>query len=229
MSESSRKPDSRLSSRQHTSHLLNLLRGKTDAAGEVSVDGGRTPVRKTVSDVSPKPRKTSEARGETQAAADQRESVPAPKGRPIPSVGERLQNAKGQLSRLLAQADKLAELNRIMNAYLPPHFQGHATIAGLTPEHWIIHTDSSAWSTRLRYVLPSLQRQLSDHLQTEIPRLKVRVRPATDVVCKPTPVRRLTVSDETVATLEVAARNLNDPRLSMAMQRLAEHARKRVA
>ena len=224
MSEPSRKPDSRSSSRQHTSHLLDLLRGKTDGA-EARTDAARKPVSGSL----PKPVRTAVVRSEIPPRAGQDDLPPVPSGRPIPSVGEQLGNAKGQLSRLLAQADKLAELNRIMNAYLPPHFQGHATLAVLTPDCWIVHTDSSAWSTRLRYVLPSLQRQLSDHLQTEVPRLKVRVRPAADLLRKPTPVRRLTVSDETVATLEVAARNLSDPRLSMAMQRLAEHARKRVA
>ena len=225
MSESSHKSDSRSSSRQHTSHLLNLLRGKTNG-GEVCIE----PVRKPVSELppnSPTPRDPQNERHHVQV--DQAVLAPASIGRSIPSVGERLQNVKGQLSRLLVHADKLAELNRIIIAYLPPHFHGHVTLATLTPDCWIIHTDSSAWLTRMRYVLPSLQRQLSDHLQTEVPRLKVRVRPVADFVRKPAPVRRLTVSDEAVATLEVAARNLNDPRLSMAMQRLADHARKRVA
>lgn len=145
----------------------------------------------------------------------------------MPSIGEHLVQAKGQLGRLLAQADELVRLNRLLHGYLPPQFRGHALLAALYPDAWIIQTDSSTWATRLRYALPNLHRQLSDHLGREIPKLRIRIRPPQTGPLGPP--RRLTVTPETAATLETAAHNVSDPRLSMAMKRLAEHARKRVA
>jgi hypothetical protein len=125
----------------------------------------------------------------------------------------------------LAQTDKLQHINRIFNAYLPPHLHGHAMIATMSPKQWVVQTDSSAWATRLRYVLPSLREQLGDHLKKDVPPLTVRIIPDSTVQSTSEP-RRMQLTEETAQLLEGTARDLSDQRLVSALLRLSRHVAK---
>lgn len=144
---------------------------------------------------------------------------------PIPSVSEHLRRPKGPLAKLLAQTDKLQHINRIFKAYLPPHLHGHAMIATMSAKQWVVQTDSSAWATRLRYVLPSLREQLADHLKKEVPPLSVRIIPYGTVQRIEEP-RRISLTEENAQLLEGTARDLNDQRLGSALLRLSRHVGK---
>jgi hypothetical protein len=139
------------------------------------------------------------------------------------SIGDRLRHPKARLAKLLEKATYLAEINRIFRAYLPLHLRPHARIVTLDAEAWTVQTDSPAWATRLRYCLPTLQRQLSDELTFAVPRLRVRIAP-TSVEPPPPPPRRLELSRQAGNVLSEAANSLQDPELSNALKRLARHA-----
>ena len=226
MSEQAPENDSSPSPQQRTAQLLTMLRGGVKPA-EMMQEHAMTPriaARRT----------TRQVVSERKSAADQSAQTQMIKhdvkhDRHLRTVADRLQNSKGQLARLLAHADRLTQLNRIIQTYLPPHFQGHIRLAVLESDGWIIHADSAAWTTRLRYALPNLQRQLTDHLKAEVPRLKVRTKPIIEHTQRKRQPRRMTVTGESASVLEGAARSLGDTRLSSAMMRLAEHARQRVA
>jgi hypothetical protein len=148
--------------------------------------------------------------------------------RQIPSISEHLRRPqKGRLAKLLAQTDRLQHINHVFRAYLPPHLHEHATITTLSAKNWVVQTDSSAWATRLRYVLPSLQQQLSDHLKTEVPPLTIRIKPAEVVAVEAEP-RRMVITQETASLLEGAARDLNDSRLGSALLRLSRRIAEQV-
>ncbi|MDX1606017.1 MAG: DciA family protein, partial [Candidatus Competibacterales bacterium] len=100
--------------------------------------------------------------------------------------------------------------------------QPHAKLTSLTPQHWIVETESAAWATRLRYVLPSLQSQIAAELKQSVPPLKLQVRPP---VAEPSlPARRPRLTRTGAEALEGAARNVSDERLGDALRRLAQHA-----
>jgi hypothetical protein len=139
------------------------------------------------------------------------------------SIGDRLRHPKARLARLLEKATRLAEINRIFRAYLPPHLRPHASIATLGAEAWTVHTDSPAWATRLRYCLQTLQRQLSDELGFAVPKLRLRIVP-TSVEPQLPPPRRLELSRQAGNLLSEAANSLQDQELSKALKRLARHA-----
>jgi len=130
----------------------------------------------------------------------------------------------GVLMHLMQQTDKLVRLNRIMRAYLPPHLQEHARLVSVDEQVWIIKTDSSAWATRLRYALPGLRQQLSQHLKRDVPPLKLKVQPPSKA--KAAEPRRLQLTQQSASLLEGAADSVNDERLGAALLRLAAHARK---
>ncbi len=140
-------------------------------------------------------------------------------------VGDRLQ--QGRLAQLVAQSKSLNQINRIFLAFLPPHLHEHAVLIASKPDVWVVQTDSSAWATRLRYVLPNLHKQMSDHLGKEIPPLRIRIIPSATPPAPTAPVRRLTVTEDTINLLEGTAESISDPGLSAALSRLARHAQKR--
>jgi hypothetical protein len=144
----------------------------------------------------------------------------------IPSVIEHLRRPKGPLAKLLAQTDKLQHINRIFNAYLPPHLHGHAMITTMSPKQWVVQTDSSAWATRLRYVLPNLREQMRDHLKKEVPLLTVRIITDSTVAKSASEPRRMQLTEETAQLLEGTARDMNDQRLGSALLRLSRHVAK---
>ena len=144
---------------------------------------------------------------------------------PLLAVGEYLQRPQGRCSQLTAKTHNLSRLNQIFKAYLPPHLHDHATLARLDSSGWIVQTDSPAWATRLRYLLPNLQKPLAEHLGIQIPAPRIRIAPPAVPAPPPPPARRMVMTDKAVSVLEGAARNLPDRRLSEAMLRLARHAR----
>lgn len=137
-----------------------------------------------------------------------------------------LQHSSGRFAELLSQIQRLHRLNQLLRAFLPPHLQDHVTLARLDSDAWVVQTDSSAWQTRLRYLLPSLQQPLSEKLGFAVPPPQIRIVPP-EAPPKPPPVRRMTMTEKTVQTLEEEARRFSDPRLSAAVRRLAEHGRQR--
>ena len=145
-------------------------------------------------------------------------------------IGDCLRRPKGRLAQLIAQTDYLTRLNRVFHAYLPPHLRDHAQITHQGEQAWTIQTESSAWATRLRYVLPTLRQQISEHLGQEIPRLQIRVQPtATEhgrhsTTPTATPTRRMHITKQSADLLAGAAENVNDQKLGAALLRLAERA-----
>ena len=147
------------------------------------------------------------------------------KGAMLP-VQERLRQSKGHLAQLVAQSDRLARINRAFLAYLPPHLHSHVRLATLSADTWVIHAESAAWATRLRYILPSLQQQLSEHLGYQVPKLTMRIQPLGNADSK-IPTRRVQVTEKSADVLEGAAEGVDDEQLGAALMRLAQHARQR--
>ena len=133
-----------------------------------------------------------------------------------------LRGPRGRLATLMAQSDRLIRINRLFQALLPPHLQPHARLTSLTPQHWLVETDSAAWATRLRYVLPGLQSQLGAELRQTVPPLKLQIRPAAPE--PPVPIRRPRLTRTGAEALEGAARDVSDERLGEALRRLARRA-----
>lgn len=223
--------ESRALARRHTAQLLKMLRGPDSAAG-ANPDAPSAPVAKpaliaeAVADY--ERWKAAMARPPPPAPAalaDAPPPPPQPRGpaRPIPSVAEVLRRPTGLLGQLLAQAGRLRQLSQTFQAYLPPHLRDHAVLIRLDAERWEVHTDAASWATRLRYALATIREPLGRQLGVELPKPRIRVKPAAS----PDPPRRprLTLTRRNAELLETAARSLNDPRLGAALRQLAAHGR----
>lgn len=131
------------------------------------------------------------------------------------------------LARLIGRANQIARINDTFRSLVPPNMQDHAVLTRLETDAWIIQADSSAWATRLRYSLPRLRRRLAEQLNTNVPTLRVRVKPADSAPPPPPPPRRLRMSHEAADLIEGTAKSMSDQRLAAALKRLAKHGKHR--
>ena len=213
----------RMTARQHTAQLLKMLRGAgSGAVPPVAANGmPATQLAEAPSSYAVARQRTTDSRAAAVAA---KRSAPAspPPPRPIPAIGDGLRQQDGVLGMLMARADRLAQLTRILHAYLPAHLRDHAVLLRLDAEAWTVQTDSPAWATRLRYALYNIRPTLGRHLQLELPKPRIRVAPTAE----PVPVLRPrpTLTADSARLLEVTAGNVFDSRLSAALRKLAAHA-----
>jgi len=88
----------------------------------------------------------------------------------------------------------------------------------------LVHIDSTAWATRLRYQSPQLLRCLHRHPSlAQLRRIEIRVTPlAQPVSSSPQPA---TLSAANAAIIDSTADSLSDPNLRTALKRLARRGR----
>jgi hypothetical protein len=106
---------------------------------------------------------------------------------------------------------------------LPAEFQTHVVVVGTNSGIMSILVDSPAWATRLRFI----EGQILRRFRTGDPpcaRLKILVRPGFSPPREtPQGVHRAPLSRGTASALLDLAATADDPRLTLALQRLARH------
>lgn len=84
----------------------------------------------------------------------------------------------GQLGWIITQIHQLQQLTTVINDLLPPPLDGHCRVAALEGEAVILHADSAAWATRIRYqcgeLAAALRARPGWHALREV---RVKVRP----------------------------------------------------
>jgi Uncharacterized protein conserved in bacteria len=130
----------------------------------------------------------------------------------------------GTTARLLEHVRHLQSVNEQLRACIDAEAASHIQVADLSVDRLLIHADSAAWATRLRYLTPQILRclQQTPSLMT-LHRIDIRVSP----LAQP-PVRTLhpvVLSRTSAVVLETAAADLSDPALRDALQRLARRGR----
>lgn len=132
---------------------------------------------------------------------------------------------RGELFR---RARHLARVERALQSVLPVELRGHARLGRLTDTELRVQVDSPVWHTRLRYLLPQLLPHLNRLARTRLQSI--------DCVTRPFPAGVGARSDDkpkkgkgplrpdasTARDLSQAARSIDDPDLSNALQRLAD-------
>ena len=122
-----------------------------------------------------------------------------------------------QLSHLGRMLEKQHALLQMVRSQLPSPLDQHCLHARISGKLLIIHTDSSAWSTRLRFHGPQLIRAL----KREAPRLQqLKVNIHIDLADKATKRRQIILSKHGATQILDAADSVDDPELRAALRRL---------
>lgn len=126
----------------------------------------------------------------------------------------------GTTARLLEYAHQLQTLNAHLAACLDRETSAHVRVAHLGDGRLLLHADSAAWSTRLRYLVPQLLRCLRQNtLLADLQHVDVRVAPSAQPAAPVT--RPAVLSADNAAILDSTADGIPDPAMRAALKRLA--------
>ena len=101
------------------------------------------------------------------------------------SFSQLMTSASGRLCHLSKHSHKLQMLDNIVKDSLPAPLNQHCYVANLREKTLVVHTDSSIWATRLRYMIPFLVlRWQRDVSMPTIEQIDVKVRPLSNPLSK---------------------------------------------
>ncbi len=127
----------------------------------------------------------------------------------------------GPLERVVRRSEALRALDGRLQALLPPELRGRCRVANVRDDVIIVHAESAAWATRLRYLAQGLAQQLLG----ENGRMRIRVQPFhASRFQPPTPTRTPRLSGRAARALREAAERVSDEALGRALRRLATRA-----
>ena len=132
----------------------------------------------------------------------------------------RRNSALASLSQSITEQQHLL---KFVHALLPKSIAPHCLAAVRNESNMTLFVDSSAWSSRLRYLTPELLKSLNNN-EPRIDRIKIRVIPPTKKADDDRPKRHPKApSREEAEHIKSAADYSDDPELSAALRRLAQH------
>lgn len=126
------------------------------------------------------------------------------------------------IQSLLQQSQQLKQLNAQLAHLLPLPLSLHCTAAGVSNRTLTLLVESPAWATRLRLQTPSIIKGLRNF---QIEALTVKVRPPQTTPQTPSRARPR-MSPETANLLNNLAETTGDPKLKLALLRLAKNGSK---
>lgn len=135
----------------------------------------------------------------------------------------RLLEGKGELSGLMRMAKLIDHAQQLLRQQLPEEVREHVFVGGYRNGKLTLITDRAVWLTWLRYEQPRLLALLQQQREFEaVLGFTLKVRPIRPPKVLPRQPRTLTANaaDE----LSSCARDVDNPRLKSALERLAAHA-----
>ena len=122
---------------------------------------------------------------------------------------------------LVKQALTLSDLNTLLKQHLPARFAEHITLSAIKGRTILLHSDSAAWASQLRYITPELVESLNTVEEFQnILDVRVKVRPES------LPVDRqrepLTLSQASADAINRYSSSLTNDKTREAFKRIAK-------
>jgi len=129
-----------------------------------------------------------------------------------------------ELTALIRHARRVEHLSLLARRHLGAPLGDHCRAANLRDGILVLHADSSAWATRLRYELPALLEFFRQQGQPELRSIRIKVVP-TDWAPPQAPRARARPRLSAAASelLRDVASTTQDPDIRDALLRLAKH------
>lgn len=146
--------------------------------------------------------------------------------RPLPAQAttKLLREAK-PLQSLFNEAQRLAQLQQLLDSQLQPAARPHCRVASWRGGNLLLVLTDAHWATRLRYQQKRLLRQLQMFDEfAGLQHILFKVQPQVE---RQAPVRTHQLSPAAAETLQEAAEGIANPRLRAALERLASRSRPR--
>ena len=134
--------------------------------------------------------------------------------------------ANQQLQQITKRAQKLAQLNSILQEIFPSQFAGHCQLANMKDNKIIIHTENAAIASLLRFHSATICKTFSSELSTQIERVEVKVKPQHPTE-KSAKSNMIDMSNNNAALIAQTAAGLDDGQLKTALHKLAKRGKTR--
>ncbi len=142
---------------------------------------------------------------------------------PARAPGALLREAR-PLKALFNQAQRLAQLQRLVESQLQPAAREHCHVASWREGTLLLIVTDGHWATRLRYQQNRLQRQLQQtDVFSSLTRILFKVQPVTGV--PRTGGHVMDISSKSAENIQATAEGISDPNLRAALERLASHGK----
>ncbi|WP_442112333.1 DUF721 domain-containing protein [Pseudomonas sp. NUPR-001] len=129
------------------------------------------------------------------------------------------------LKALFSRAQRLAQLQKLLDSQLQPAAREHCHIASWREGVLLLVVTDGHWATRLRYQQKRLQRQLQElEAFAGLTRILFKVQPP--VTQSRATGHTVDLSSQAVESIQATAEGISDPKLRAALERLASHTRK---
>lgn len=145
--------------------------------------------------------------------------------RPLPAQAttKLLREAK-PLQGLFCEAQRLGQLQQLLDSQLQPAARPHCRVASLREGSLLLVITDAHWATRLRYQQRRLLRQLQAFDEfAGLARILFKVQPQIE---RTAPPRTVQLSPAAAEAIHEAAEGISNPRLKAALERLASRSRK---
>ena len=121
----------------------------------------------------------------------------------------------------LKQAQLLRSFELALQPLLGSTLAAHCRVAGWDGNQLTLWADSAIWATKVRYNSPYYIENLAKNSRLpRVAQVQIKVRPPQLVVAKPLPGPKR-YAFHTAMTMQEAAREINDPGLRSALERLS--------
>ncbi|MCQ0165904.1 DUF721 domain-containing protein [Pseudomonas sp. S12(2018)] len=128
------------------------------------------------------------------------------------------------LKALFSQAQRLAQLQRLVESQLQPAAREHCHVASWREGTLLLIVTDGHWATRLRYQQKRLLRQLQMmEAFSSLTRINFRVQPMAGVA--PAAGHPMDISTRSAQNIHATAEGITDPKLKAALERLARHGK----
>ena len=128
------------------------------------------------------------------------------------------------LQALFSQAQRLAQLQRLVESQLQPAAREHCHVASWREGTLLLIVTDGHWATRLRYQQKRLLRQLQMmEAFSSLTRINFRVQPVAGVA--PAAGHPMDISTRSAQNIHATAEGITDPKLKAALERLARHGK----
>lgn len=125
--------------------------------------------------------------------------------------------------KLCAHADFLGNLQTRLGHFLEPPLNSHFIVANCINGILVLHADSAAWATKLRYNTPAILAYMQN--TCDLPALKtirIKVIPASKRT-QDTTVKPLSISSVSASFINQVAASMPDDELRLSLLKLAKH------
>ena len=140
----------------------------------------------------------------------------------------KLLTSSRQAKGLLKRVAQNKQLTSVLQANLPSPLAEFCQAGELSNNRLTIITASPVWAAKLRYLLPSLLRQLQNHKSfSQVTDINIKIsNTMTHKDSQPKPRKMATMSQQSASVIQQTAETIEDKALRESLLRLSRHGKK---